>query len=248
MTPEKEVRLLWTGGWDSTFRLLQLSQAEGVVVRPLYVRDRARGSMANELAAMGAILPQVRALAQARVLDVDLYDAGAIRADFPDERVSAACTRLAEEFRLGYQYELFALLCRGLDVRAECCVEDSPRSHAKAVIDAQCELVPLEDAPLAGAVRYRAVAKGACADGALVFSHLDLPMLAVSKVEAQRVSEQMGWMPIMRRTWFCFGPMHGRPCGLCGPCRDAMNEGMRWRLPLSARLRYHTRSLHGRKT
>ena len=247
MTMKREIRLLWTGGWDSTFRLLQLSQVEAVVVRPMYVRDRARGSMANELAAMKDILPRVRALARARVLDVDLYDAGAIRAGFPDEEVSAACARLAEEFRLVYQYELFALLCRGLDVRAECCVEDSPRSHAKAVIDAQCELVPLEDAPLAGAVRYRAVPKGTCGDGALVFARLDLPMLAVSKVEAQRVSEQMGWMPIMHRTWFCFGPMRGRPCGLCGPCQDAMNEGMRWRLPLSARLRYHTRFLRGRK-
>ena len=108
--------------------------------------------------------------------------------------------------------------------------------------------MPIEDAPLTGAVRYRAVAKGACEDGALVFACLDLPMLAVSKLEAQRISEQMGWMPIMRRTWFCFAPRREKPCGLCGPCQDAMNEGMKWRLPPSARLRYHLRFLYGQKT
>ena len=131
-----EVRLFWSGGWDSTFRLLALSREEGLAVRPMYVRDHARRGMPFELSAMSGILPEVRAQARARVLDVELYDRMSILRDFPNEEVSAAYARLAGRYRLGYQYELFALLCEGLGVRAECCVEDSPRSKAKAAIDA----------------------------------------------------------------------------------------------------------------
>ena len=234
----KEVRILWSGGWDSTFRLLQLSQQEDIAIRPMYVRDHARKGMAAELAAMRDILPDVRVMAKARVLDVDLYDRGAILRDFPDEEISAAYERLAQEFRLGYQYELFALLCKGLGVRAECAVEDAERSKAKTAIGAQCLLVPCEDGQVGGETRYRVVAKGGNRDAELVFGQLDLAMLGTSKVEAQRVAQELGWMPIMRKTWFCHTPINGKPCGTCNPCKDAMNEGMRWRMPPSARLRY----------
>ena len=232
------VNILWSGGWDSTFRLLELSQIEELSICPIYVRDHGRPGMAHELAAMCDILPQVRGIARARVLDVDLYDRGAIGRDFPNEGISAAYGRLAEEFGLGYQYETFALLCEGLGIRAECAVEDSTRSKAKRAIDAQCLLVPCDEDPC-GRGRFRVVPKGASSDAATVFGRLDFGMLGVSKVEAKRVAEESGWVPIMRRTWFCHAPVKGKPCGTCNPCRDAMAEGMRWRMPLSSRLRYH---------
>ena len=230
------MQLLWTGGWDYTFRLLQLSQVEGLTIRPIYVRDHGRPSMAHELSAMCAILPQVRDIARARVLDVDLYDRGAIASCFPNDAISEAYGRLADEFELGYQYEMFALLCEGLDMRAECAVEDSPRSKAKRAIDAQCQLVPCDEDP-SGSGSLRVIPKGESSDAAIVFGRLDFGMLGVSKVEARRVSRKMGWMPIMRKTWFCHTPVNGRPCGLCNPCKDAWAEGMGWRLPPSAHLR-----------
>jgi 7-cyano-7-deazaguanine synthase len=78
----------------------------------------------------------------------------------------------------------------------------------------------------------------------MVFGRLDFGMLDVSKAEAKRVAQESGWTPIMRRTWFCHAPVNGRPCGTCNPCKDAMVEGMRWRMPPSARLRYWTRLVH----
>jgi 7-cyano-7-deazaguanine synthase len=236
---DREVRLFWSGGWDSTFRLLQLSQEDGLSIRPMYIRDRDRKGMPFELSAMSDILQDVRGIAKARVLDVELYDRGTIARDFPDDEISTAYARLADGFRLGYQYELFALLCKGLGVRVECAVENSQRSKAKAAIDAQCRLVACEEERLGAEARYRVVSKGESTDAELVFGHLDFGMLGVSKVEAQQVAEQNGWMPIMCQTWFCHAPVAGEPCGICNPCRDAMNEGMRWRVPLSARLRYH---------
>ena len=235
---DREVRLFWSGGWDSTFRLLQLSQEDGFSIRPMYIRDRNRKGMPFELSAMCDILQDIRGIAKARVLDVELYDRSAIARDFPDDGVSAAYARLADGFQLGYQYELFALLCKGLGVRVECALENSQRSKAKTAIDAQCRLVACEEGRLGAEARHRVVSKGGSTDAELVFGLLDFGMLSVSKSEALQAAEQNGWMPIMRKTWFCHAPVDGKPCGTCNPCRDAMNEGMRWRMPLSSRPRY----------
>jgi len=125
-------------------------------------------------------------------------------------------------------------------MRAECAVEDSPRSKAKSAIDAQCLLVPCGEDPCEHE-RFRVISKDGSSDAGMVFGRLDFGMLDVSKAEAKHVAQELGWMPIMRRTWFCHTPVDGKPCGTCNPCKDAMVEGMRWRMPLSARLRYRMR-------
>ena len=43
---------------------------------------------------------------------------------------------------------------------------------------------------------------------------------------------------------FCHSPINGEPCGLCGPCDDAMNTGMEWRMPPAAQKRYKRKGLH----
>ena len=101
-------------------------------------------------------------------------------------------------------------------------------------LSAMCDI--LQD--IRGIAKAR-VPKGESTDAELVFGLLDFGMLGVSKSDALQAAEQNGWMPIMRKTWFCHTPVNGKPCGTCNPCRDAMNEGMRWRMPLSSRLRYH---------
>ncbi|HET8985545.1 MAG TPA: hypothetical protein VFN03_07280, partial [Trueperaceae bacterium] len=47
--------LLWTSGWDSTFRLLCALLLEDAHVRPHYVSDPSRPSTAAELKAMANI-------------------------------------------------------------------------------------------------------------------------------------------------------------------------------------------------
>ena len=53
-------RILWTGGWDSTFRMLQLA-LEGVeLVQPIYVTGTNRPSESIEIQTMNRILPMLR--------------------------------------------------------------------------------------------------------------------------------------------------------------------------------------------
>ena len=47
--------LFWTGGWDSTFRLLQLVVEQGRLVQPYYIIDPNRLSLRHEIKAMSDI-------------------------------------------------------------------------------------------------------------------------------------------------------------------------------------------------
>ena len=54
-TRAPSVHLLWTGGWDSTFRLLQLLLQQRVPVVPHYLVDDTRPSAQTELRTMACI-------------------------------------------------------------------------------------------------------------------------------------------------------------------------------------------------
>ena len=43
------INLLWTGGWDSTFRFLQLILIEKRTVQPIYIMDLDRTSHVQEI-------------------------------------------------------------------------------------------------------------------------------------------------------------------------------------------------------
>ena len=51
----EERKILWTGGWDSTFRVIELSR-KNVVIQPIYVLDSGRKSTDYELKAIDKII------------------------------------------------------------------------------------------------------------------------------------------------------------------------------------------------
>jgi 7-cyano-7-deazaguanine synthase len=56
------------------------------------------------------------------------------------------------------------------------------------------------------------------------------------KVEEIRLMREWGMNDVVMSTWFCHTPVFGKPCGCCNPCRDALNEGLAWRVPMSGRV------------
>lgn len=59
----KHVNILWTGGWDSTFRLCQLSRMDGVEVQPVYFYKEGVSDRTNwkkEIQAQNTLLPLLR--------------------------------------------------------------------------------------------------------------------------------------------------------------------------------------------
>ena len=58
--PTPTVLLLWTGAWDSTFRLLTLISETDCIVQPYYVIDRSRPSWSIELDTIEKIMQVCR--------------------------------------------------------------------------------------------------------------------------------------------------------------------------------------------
>lgn len=52
---QKKHTLLWTSGWDSIFRLLEIILIEKELVQPIYIIDEDRKSLKNELNAIDLI-------------------------------------------------------------------------------------------------------------------------------------------------------------------------------------------------
>lgn len=217
----KDVFVFWTGGWTSTFRLLQLSQEKGVCIHPVYCIDRDCPSRLHEMAVMQRILPKLRQKAKASILDIWSVDVDWIREHCANTAVREAWRVLKERYDIESQYEWLALLCAWRGIRAECC---SARG------DFVEKLVGTEGR--FGKSRQQVE---------LVFGNMTFPLLSLSTRDIQRCAVQQGWMDMLRQTWFCHTPVDGKPCGLCIPCTRAMRRGMRWRLPFAARIRYWKR-------
>ncbi len=54
------VHILWTGGLDSTCRVIELSRMEGITIQPYYLLDPRRHSTRQEIRAISRIFEDIR--------------------------------------------------------------------------------------------------------------------------------------------------------------------------------------------
>lgn len=64
------------------------------------------------------------------------------------------------------------------------------------------------------------------------------PHAELTKRSCYDMAVQEGWEDLLKLTSFCRRPQkNGKPCGICGPCCDAVKEGMGFRLPFLPRMK-----------
>lgn len=238
---KKKVTLLYSGGWDGTFRLLQLAQYD-IEIQPVYVIDKNRGSTEYERKAMKAIIAKVENRFPATISPLQYYDKEWILENCKDEKISGAFRYLRKTYAVGTQYEWFALLCKKLNLMMESSVVHQYHGKVEEAIEAEGILTLIENDFLPE--RYQVLPKEENQMAHLVFGNLILPVIKLEKKDEERIARENGWLDIMELSWFCHTPIDGKPCGLCGPCDDAMNTGMEWRLPEEAKKRYKHRTFH----
>jgi hypothetical protein len=222
-------RLLWTGGWDSTFQLLRVLLQQRRPVVPYYLVDAGRPSTGVELATMERIRarlaerhPGTRALlAATRTFQVaDLA---------PDPEVDAAFKRELQSAFMGGQYAWLARFCRQQSIHdMQLCIHRDDKAHA--VI----EPYVIQVAEVDGTRTWR-MDPNFCEtdpDPCLLFGRFSFPLFETSKLDMSRVAEEQGWTGIMHMTWFCHRPGRDQqPCGRCNPCLYTIEEGLGWRIP-----------------
>ena len=221
--------VLWTGGWDSTFRVLTLALVENRPVQPHYLLDPGRESSDFELAAMEAI----RAEAHDRGARIEAPFVQSVQ-DVPVSREAAEKQEaLAAGYGIGPQYLWLAEYAKQAGVEClELCIHVDDRAYSPmSVWQDLCEREEAEpiDAPES------------------LFRFFSFPLPRTSKLEMLKEARRYGLENLMELTWFCHRPTRsGRPCGFCNPCRWTAEEGLARRLGPGAKLRRNiaTRLVH----
>ena len=222
--------ILWTSGWDSTFQLVRSLINDTSEIQPIYLIDESRSSTAMELLAMKRIKQQIRTDLPARADSLLPVRFVAVSDLADNERIAVAFAEVRKRRQIGTQYEWLGRFCCQFGVSdLQLCIHKDDRAH-----DALQNLVEHRDGTLQN---YRVTEKHAGTQEYELFKYYSFPVFDLSKREMQSIAQELGFTAIMKLTWFCHAPRDGMPCGICGPCRFTIEEGLGWRVPYVRRLK-----------
>ena len=227
----KPVDLLWTGGFDSTFRLLTLLLEHRVPVQPWYLHDERRASTPIEEATMARLRAEISmAHPQVRALFLPTRTAP-LTAGRVDDDIQHAFDAILREHRIGDQYAFLARWCREHDLHdVELSIEWGPRGTPHAV---EPYMTPAASRHGLPTFRLHPDAPDAFQR---VFGVFTFPLISMTKLDEARIAASHGWSELLAETWFCHRPTRNqRPCGFCNPCQYALEEGFGSRIPPSRR-------------
>lgn len=217
--------LMWTGGWDSTFRLLQLLLIKKNKVRPYYIVNKNRKSTSIELERIHIIKKKLfhqYPFTTKLLLPLIQTHSKNIKID---TEISRIWRKIRNRRHIGEQYKMLASFCiqeniSNVELSLEKQVGGDQVELTNAYILAQDE-VPDEEK--------------------ILFRNFTFPLIHTTKKEMISIAKKEKWLSILSETWFCHRPIHipligPIPCGACNPCTIALNEGLGSRIPLPSKL------------
>lgn len=230
-------RILWTGGWDSTFRVLYLALHGSRQIQPYYLYFEMRRSSALELEAIELIqklfrerFPQAaRRITRPIVIKVDGLP--------QNEELHQAYITLRNKSYLGDQYLSIADFATRFGLRSlELCIHKDDRAHMFIKDSIKQIQVDRE-------VCYE-IREDAEPEVLKIFGHFRFSILHLSKTDMSTIADINEFKDLLERTWFCHSPTrNNQPCGICNPCGYAIQEGMAYRLPMKSLFFYYLNQL-----
>lgn len=226
MDDKRIVNVLWTGGYDSSFRMVELSKMN-INIQPYYLCDN-RKSEKMELNAISAITEDIRNHpgTEATILPLIKYNSSDIK---ENEEITKSYERLREKTKLGSQYDWLSRFAKEKNISGlELSLEKAETSIAQNCIKqfGQVKLIK-EDK-----ISYYIIDKMRSSDDLIkIFGdfHFPNPLFNMTKREMLVEYENLGFKDIIGVTWFCFNPIDDAPCGICNPCKSTLKEGMNFR-------------------
>lgn len=230
----KTKNLLWTGGWDSTYRFVELSFHE-IVIQPIYVFGDNRLSERYERKAMNIILNLVQndSRTKAKILPIILIEKSSIKEDF---LITEAFKRVYKVTELGSQHEWIARLAKqfpNLEIGTEKTDESISRIMKSINRYGKIELNSKGDNIF--------VPNQIGNDGDLLFGNLRFPIINKSGPEMRDDITLWGYSEVMENIWFCHRPYFGEMCGICHPCQLKIDTGMNHLFTNNSLNRYYNR-------
>jgi len=206
--------VFWTGGLDSTFRVLNLLITTDEMVQPHYI-VRHEESTGNEIDAMNNIRRAV--LRDRPELDNRFLPTIYTNEDLIPrmDDVMAAITEMRKTINILEQYEIIARYCRANQIKKIDLTYERFVDEPEGVINA-----------------------GYYFGNTFPFEPIAHPHKEMFKRDYYPIARKQGWDKYLDMTSFCRRPIKkSKPCGTCGPCTEAMLAGLGFRLPFKARIK-----------
>lgn len=215
----KRIEMLWSGGWDSTFMLCKLLR-EYDEVQPYYIRFHRSGEE-MEMKAINEItdLLEEHKNLKGRLLPVTYVEHTSIK--FPGWLVEAWKKYRDEPYTVSKQYlflAAFAIKHKGIAVGQERYYEKP--GHITRLMYKKGHMKFRDD----GTGYFNK--KDCDKDVYALFGNAVYPVCLDSELMMKDKAEAWGMMDIMDKSWFCYQPINGKPCGMCGPCKVKMKQHM----------------------
>jgi len=208
------INVFWTGGMDSTFNLVRQLMTTSDQVRPHYI-VRHENSTGIEIDTMISIR---RALLvkypdfRSRLLPT-VYTNEDLIPRFKE--IDLEIEELRKEIKINEQYQILAHYCREFNIE-----------QVDLVYELFLDETP-EDILLADYFGK-----------SMAFRSFRNPIKNMTKKDCYREAKENGWSEFLLMTSFCRRPkVNIKPCGVCGPCTDAVKNGMGFRLPVIPRIK-----------
>ena len=233
------VNILWTGGWDSTYRVVQLSM-RNIEIQPIYVEDVGRKSVPYELQAMKDIVALLESKEKTKAVFRPLKIIKIT--DIPENpEITEAYMLFKKEADMGSQHDWLARL--GMQYPGmELCIEKALGDHApiRQSINRHGKLIDTGDG-------FIVDKENSSKELNLILGNLKLPIFEKTELDMRKDIQEWGYDDVMSHIWFCHTPINGKPCGLCSPCTTKMTSDMSFLLPPDSQKRNrHMRSIEKR--
>ena len=228
---KREVHILWTGGLDSTYRVVELSRTD-CVVHPHYIIITGRGTVKNELKAISDTTDILNSDERtiAKLLPVETFPMNDLD-EYAD--IQSAWEMLHEKKHFNStQYPLLARYARQKQLKLEMGIQFSENGSVAEIVDESC----LVDCPEHGDVMMMDPVKGSQEWASYtIFKDCLFPKSLYHKTKKEEVEElrNLGYDKVLKKVWTCFDPVLGMPCGHCYACKSAMKEGAGMLVPFA---------------
>lgn len=228
-----EVReIFWTSGWDSTFRLTQLTRTFAGKVQPVYIYSGDRRSRKIEIEQMDKIYHQLISHpgTVSEILPLKIIDAK----ELPEnDAITAAYKKLSEAVSVGTQYIYLAKYAIDHPY-VEVGVKRSEGEHT-GIGDTIKKFGALKSD---GKGSWILDAEKSTPECNLVLGNFSYPIVKITEHEMVDMIKEWGCDDIMSNIWFCHSPINGKPCGICSPCEQKIEGRMEFLLPEKSVRRY----------
>ncbi|WP_405290604.1 7-cyano-7-deazaguanine synthase [Methanobrevibacter sp.] len=225
----KRVEILWTGGFDSTFRISQLSRLD-IEIQPFYICNPTRQSKKNELNAIHEMTELFKSMDQTKAKFLPLRIIP-MEECHDDESMIQAYRNITKTDFIGNQY---IYLC-GFS-RQHQGIELSVHDNVIDLIQRNGALKRIDDEDIG--VYYVVDQSKTHEDLVTIFKDFSFPLVNCTKKDMRAEYKEYGLSEIMHKTWFCHTPIDDKPCGQCNPCKYTIEEGLYKRFDKRALLRY----------